>query len=373
MRVLFVAAVSFAAAATAALGSVARAPQLETLYSTATGTIAGFAQNGSLIAWFESGGKRCNTVHIENLSNGLNAAVPGTTARNVTCTWHLGGAPVQLALDSNSDTLWTLHESLPLEYDYLVGAGAGPGDRRERRFQEFAHTARGAGLWLGGLVADGDTLAYAVTSVDYEDEAGCLAGNGSCSMKIVPTGSGVYRFVDWQLQLVPHTKAAVEVAASKDTLAIVETGALLPKTGRPVATADLPIDIVNAETGDPIASATPQGTPIALGLSAHLLATLERTPLGTRIAWYDPATGKPIGSAPVAAATASTLAVSDRYIVFRIGRTIRAITVATGKVRTLARAAATPIGLSLSGSRLAWAENLKHGARIRALRLAQQS
>jgi hypothetical protein len=31
--------------------------------------------------------------------------------------------------------------------------------------------------------------------------------------------------------------------------------------------------------------------------------------------------------------------------------------------------AATPIGLSLAGSRLAWAENLKHGARIRALKL----
>jgi hypothetical protein len=369
MRVLFVAAVSFAAAATAALGSAARAPQVETLYSTATGTIAGFAQNGSLIAWFESGGKRCNTVHIENLSNGLNATVPGSTARNVTCTWRLDATPVEIALDNASHTLWTLHEGLPLEYDYLVGAGAGQGDRREHRFQEFAHTARGAGLWLGGLVADGDTLAYAVTSVDYEDEAGCLAGNGSCAMKIVPTGSGVYRFVNWQLQLVPRTKAAVEVAVSKDTLAIVETGALAPKTGKPVPTADLPIDIVNAETGESIASATPQGTPIALGLSPHVLATLERTPLGTRVAWYDPATGKPSGSAPVAAATAPTLAVNDRYIVFRAGRTVRGINVATGKIRTLVRAAAAPVGLSLSGSRLAWAENLKHGARIRALRL----
>ena len=36
----------------------------------------------------------------------------------------------------------------------------------------------------------------------------------------------------------------------------------------------------------------------------------------------------------------------------------------------LVKTAATPIGLSLEGSRLAWAENLKSGARIRALHLS---
>jgi hypothetical protein len=369
MRVLFVAAVSFAAAATAALGNAARAPHLETLYSTATGTIAAFAENGPLIAWLEKGGKRCNRVHIRSLANGLNASLPSQNARNVTCTWRLADGPVQLALDGSSNTLWTLHEALPLEYDYLVGAGAGRADRREHRFQELAHTARGAGLWLGRLVGSGETLAYAVTSVDYQDEAGCLGGNGSCAMQIATGGSGVYRLVNWQLQLVPHTKAAVDVAASNDTLAIVATGAIAQKTGKPVATADLPIDIVDAQTGDPIASAQPQGTPIAVALSPHVLATLERTPLGTRVAWYDPETGRPSGSTPVAAATSPRLAVSDRYIVFRVGRSIRGISVATGKTRTLARAAAPPVGLSLVGSRLAWAENLKHGARIRALHL----
>jgi hypothetical protein len=368
VRVLFVAALSFAAAATAALGNAARAPHAETLYST-TGMIAGLAQNGPLIAWLESGGKRCNSVHIRSLATGLNAAVPSQSARNVTCTWRIAGSPVQLALDSHAATLWTLHERTPLEYDYLVGAGVAPTDRREHRFQELAHTARGAGLWLGRLVGSGDTLAYAVTSVDYEDEAGCLAGNGSCAMRIAAGGSGVYRFVDWQLELVPHTKAAVDVAASNGTLAIVATGAIAEKTGKPVATADLPIDIVDAETGDPVASAQPQGTPLAVALSPHVLATLERTPLGTRVAWYDPETGRPSGSTPVATATSPRLAVNDRYIVFHVGRSIRAITVATGKARTLVRAAATPVGLSLVGSRLAWAENLKRGARIRALQL----
>ena len=369
MRVLLVAAVSFAAAASAALGGFASRAGVETLYSTRSGSIAAFAQDGPIIAWFQTSKRGCNTIHVRQLANGLDATLPSQTARNVTCTWLVGSTPVQLAVDSNADAIWTLRERVPLAYDYLVGAGAGRGARREHRFQELAHTARGAGLWLGGIVGDGDTLAYAVTSVDYQDEAGCLAGTGSCAMRISNGGSGVYRIVDWQPRLVPNTKAAVGVAASGDALAIVATGAIIPKVGRPVATADLPIDIVSATSGAEIASVTLQGTPLAVGLAPHLLATLEATPLGTRVAWYDPQTGHPIGSVPVSAATAHELSVSDRYVVFHVGASIRAVEIATGRTRTLATAAATPIGLSLEGSRLAWAETLKHGARIRALAL----
>jgi len=367
MRVLFAAAVSFAAAvATAAAGG----PHAETLYARSGGRITGFAQDGRLIAWFAPNEKRCNTVHVRNLSNGLNATMPSATARNVTCTWPTRNATVPLAVDyTTSRALWALHQQSPLAYDYVIGAGGGPGDRRERRFQQLAHTAHGAGLWLGAIVGDGGTLAYAVTSVDYEDEAGCLAGSSPCTMKIQGSGSGVYRLVGWRPQLIPDTRAAVEVAASGNTLAIVATDSIT-KSGRPVAGADLPIDVVDATNGDKIASATPQGTPVAVALAPHVLATLERTPIGVRVAWYDPATGQPLGSAPVASATAPELTASDRYIVFRVGRSIRAVEVATGRIRTLTTAAATPVGLSLEGTRLAWAENLPHSARIRAYYLS---
>jgi len=43
------------------------------------------------------------------------------------------------------------------------------------------------------------------------------------------------------------------------------------------------------------------------------------------------------------------------------------VDIATSKARTLAQAAAEPVGLSLEGKRLAWAENLKGSARIRTL------
>ena len=98
-----------------------------------------------------------------------------------------------------------------------------------------------------------------------------------------------------------------------------------------------------------------------------MLATLERTALGLRLAWYDRATRRIRGSVPVPKATAPQLTANDRTIVFHVGRSIRAVSVASHAVRVLTRAAATPIGLSLEGNRLAWAENTGRAARIRAL------
>jgi hypothetical protein len=361
MRALLAAAVSLVAAAAPAAGATPK-----TLVSLPGASIIGFTQNGPYVAWFVRGHGRCNAVHIRSLGNPLSAVVPNVGARNVTCSWQVGKGPIPLAIDTNADTLWTLRESTPLQYDYLIGAGALPTNQSERRLQQLAHTSKGAGLWLGGIVGSGDTLAYAVTSVDYQDEAGCLAGTDTCAMMIA--GGGVYRFEGWHPKLV-YDRAAVALAASDDTIAIVPTDTVT-KAGKPVAGADLPIIIVDAKTGSQISSFSPQGTPVALALSGHVLATIERTPIGTRIAWYNPQTGSAIGSAPVATATAPELAVSDKYVVFRVGRFIRSIETATGRVRTIARAASTPIGLSLVGTRLAWAEKLENGgSRVRALYL----
>ena len=367
MRVLLAAAVSLAAAAVSSAG--ATTPRIETLVPLARGTISAFAQDDRLIAWFTPDAKGCNAVHVRSVFNGLKVDLPKQRdSHNVTCRWNIRHSPVTLAIaGKTSNVLWTLHENSPLQFDYLVGAGAG--DRRERRLQELAHTTRGNGLWFGGVAGDGTTLAYAVTSVDYEDEAGCLAGTHSCLMKIA--GGGVYRVVGRQRpKLVPGTThGAVALAAGGGRIAYVGTGSIT-KRGKPVAGADLPIQVVDAADGHVDSSVQPQGTPIAIALSAHVLATLERTPLGLRLGWYSPSSGLAIGSAPVAFATSPELTVSDKVVVFHVGRSIRAVEIATGRVKTLITAAAPPIGLSIEGGRLAWAENLKHGARIRALHVS---
>jgi hypothetical protein len=366
MRVLLAAAVSFAAAAVSTAGAT---PRIETLVPLARGTISAFAQDDRLIAWFTPDANGCNAVHVHSVFNGLQRDLPKQRdSHNVTCRWTVGRSPVALAVAGlTSNVLWTLHESSPLQFDYVVGAGAG--DRRERRFQELAHTKRGNGLWFGGVAGDGATLAYAVTSVDYQDEAGCLAGTDSCAMKIA--GGGVYRVVARQPpKLVPGTThGAVAIAASAGRIAYVGTGSIT-KRGKPVARARLPIQIVDASNGHVVSKVHPQGTPLAIALSAHVLATLERTPLGLRLAWYAPSSGSPIGSVPVAIATSPELTVSDQLAVFHVGRSIRAVEIHTGRVKTLITTAAPPIGLSIEGSRLAWAENLKRGARIRALHVS---
>jgi hypothetical protein len=356
-----------AATAAAALAQSAHAsPTPETLFARSQGTIAGFAQDGSQIAWFAPNDKNgCNVVHVLSLANGIKVDLPAEGAnRNVTCLWPVT-PPVQLALARDtSSVVWTLREMAPLRFDYLVGASAG--DRRERRFQQLAHTSRGAGLWLGGVAGDGSSLVYGVTSVDYVDEAGCLAGTGSCAM--TKTGGGVYRVVGRPQtpKLVPGTGPATAVAVSGGTLAYVPADTIA-KGGRPVSGTNLPIEVVDLATGQEIATAEPQGAPVAVALSQNVLATLEQTPLGMRLAWYDPTTGTATGSVAVAPTIAPELALSDRFAVFHVGRSIRAVDFDTGRIRTLATAATDPIGLSLEGSRVAWAENPKGRGRIRAL------
>ncbi|HEY6461897.1 MAG TPA: hypothetical protein VIY73_17145, partial [Polyangiaceae bacterium] len=69
-------------------------------------------------------------------------------------------------------------------------------------------------------------------------------------------------------------------------------------------------------------------------------------------------------------ATAPELSAGDGTLVFRVGRSIRAVDTTTKRVRTVAKAAATPVGLSIAGRRIAWAENVGGRARIRAITLA---
>ena len=58
---------------------------------------------------------------------------------------------------------------------------------------------------------------------------------------------------------------------------------------------------------------------------------------------------------------------SAELIAFRVGRSLRTVSVTTRRMKVLATAAHTPIGLSLEGNRLAWAENAGGQYWIRAL------
>src|SRR5260221_6235418 len=96
----------------------------------------------------------------------------------------------------------------------------------------------------------------------------CRAG-GSCDMKIA--GGGVTRWGGRKPpQLVPNTEAAVQVAVSGSTVAYVPAAGA-GANGVPVAAADLPVELVDVRTGRRIARVSPEGTPLAIALSANVL------------------------------------------------------------------------------------------------------
>jgi len=345
------------------------APRPETLYTSPKGPIVAFAQDGELLAWFVRGAKSCNRVWVVDLAYATQVKLPEQTpsAVNVTCDWEVV-PPVRLAVDgTTARALWTLRELSPLRFDYLIGAGYH--DRLERRFQEIAHASRGAGLWLGGIAGDAGELVYSVTSVDFVDEVGCLSNPKkphACALR-VGNGGGVYRVIGRSTRLIPGTDSGgMQVALAQGRVAYIRAETV-GAGGAPLSGAQ--IDIRNVMDGTLLTQISPQGTPLALALSPTVLATLEQRSEGLVLAWYDATTGKPAGSIAVPDGTSAELSASSRAIVFHSGRSIHALDVRTRQISTVARAATAPIGLSIEGTRIAWAENLKGKGRIRALSL----
>ena len=103
----------------------------------------------------------------------------------------------------------------------------------------------------------------------------------------------------------------------------------------------------------------------AIALSAKLAAVLVRGFFGARIELFDPHTGASRGGVDVDAETSDELSAAERRIVYHVGS--RVMLLANDKVTPVATAARSPIGLSIEGRRIAWAENLGTKARIRAV------
>ena len=341
------------ALAASALHSGAAAPRPQTLYQAPPHQqIAAFAQDGPFLAWFAPSAKSCNVVHVLALANGGQVRLPDETANapNVTCHWVVV-PPVRLALAESADNvLWTLREPAPVPFDYVLGAGGA--DPLERRFAEVAHGKTGIGLWLGGVAGAGTTLAYSAADVEYANQLGCLSG-GSCKRRIA--GGGVYVVSGGEERVLPGSRPALGLAASSGRIAYIQAAAA--PAGPPVANARLPLQVVSATGGSAVCSAQPHGVPLAIALAPDVLAVLARSGKSDRVSWYDASSCATLGSTTVPEGAAPGLVANDHLAVFRVGRTLRGISLRTGKVRTLARATSAPVDLTLAGPRLAWAEN----------------
>jgi len=314
-----------------------------------------------MAAWFTSSTKgACNEVHI--LSPGkkdriLPQPLPGTE----TCNWAVAGWPPQLAVASHSSTaLWTLHEQGPAPNDDVIAATAGG---PQRIVHHLARASDGTGEWLGSVAGAGRTLAYSWDDVEYVNPQKCLA-TGQCKKKIADGG---IRLVTRTSETpLPGAQPALLLAAAAGRIAYVP--ATTVKGNSPATSANNVLQIVDATTGVVVGRAPVHGFPIAIALSAHVLAVL--TTQGTphdRISWFSATDGTKLGNLVISGGAAPQLAANDRLIVYRSGLWLRGISTRTGKPAKLVKTGVNYVGLSLAKGRLLWAENHNGTGRLREL------
>ena len=341
--------------------AVAGRPTAHTLRKSPGGPIEAIAENNGVAAWFTSSKTTCNMVHV--LAPGKrDRTLPQPLSTSTTCGWDLTDGQSQLAVASRMSTaLWTLHESGPQPFDDVLAA---PFGGPQRTVGSLHHTNDGTGQWLGGVAGAGRTLAYSWDDVEYVDPSGCLSGTGSCKQKI--TDGGIRLVTKNSVTALPGAEAALQLATSSGRIAYIP--ATIVHGNRPSATTNASLPIVDVATGEVLGQPKVHGIPIAIALSAHVLAVLT-TLAGPhdRISWFSTADGTKLGSVLVAANTAPQLAASDELIVYRAGRLLRDVSTHGNRLGTLVPTGLNCVGLALAHGRLIWAENHNAAGRLREL------
>ena len=358
MRALLATAGLLVLAGTATAGL----PTPHTLRKSPSGPIEAIAQDRGLIAWLSSSTQACNEVHLSSPGT-PDQTLPQPSSGSMTCRWDLTDGQPQLAVAAGMSTaLWTLHESGPAPFDYVLAASVGG---PERQLDRLAHASDGTGKWLGGVAGSGKTLAYSWDDVEYVDRLACLSG-GSCKQKIADGGIQIVtRTGD---QPLPQAGPALQLTASAGRLAYIP--ATVAKAGRPLPSANNSVYVVDGTTGDPVSQTFVRGIPAAIALSPHVLAVLTQRGPQDRISWFSVTDGTKLGSVLVSSHATTQLAATDQLIVYRVNRTLYEVSTAGGKIQPLAKAAADTVGFSVGKTQLAWVENNDGTGRLRALALS---
>jgi Tol biopolymer transport system component len=316
-----------------------------------------------------------------------------------TSVWRVsasGGTPKRIATGSSPDWSPDGRRLVVSRMDglYVVGAD-GSGARR-------IATARYArGKWS----PDGKLIAF--SSYDSEHETWVVAPDGTSRRRLSSTSTAVEwspdsrSLVGTRLLEPPAGENLVVIAAdgssershglgsaptwSPDGAAIVFAApsddswvgeiTLIGADGsdRRVLTQTTPdpgrnvIELRAIATGRVLMSFNTDRLPSELALAGSRVALLYAKPRQLEIRTLN---GSLLRQTSVAGA--ENLSLSGRWALYRTGRTIRALDVQRGRSIVVARAAATPVGLSIDGRRVAWAEQGRRTSRIRAVVLPKQ-
>jgi hypothetical protein len=334
----------------------------QTLLTTMT-RIRAFAQDSTRIAWI---GQKWH-VDVRGTRRRPKTVLAGTAHPFL----GNGGGTSQLAL-AGARVLWTRQDGGNLLETNVWVRKAGA--RRAAKLVFIASSVRegGPGTYFGPVVGAGSTLAYA--AVDYE----CVEEN-DCS-KLAEQSSpsnGVFRVTGTTgfKRLPAVVPGATELAVSGNRVALLPAPEQVDVTqispgSAPPAPPGTPVEIRDASTGSLLAQFTPPGTVRALALSGTVAAVVDELADGSRnIERYDTITGNPIGTTTGVAA-GDSLSMSGNTLVFSVGGgKIEAMDADTGAQRVLAVSPGAPIGLSVTGKRVAWAVNVHGRGRVLALTL----
>jgi hypothetical protein len=129
------------------------------------------------------------------------------------------------------------------------------------------------------------------------------------------------------------------------------------------------MEIRSADSGRLAASFRVGGLPIAIALGANYAAAIVRIGESSRLEVHDVPTGELRGSLTLRGRAGPDLSAAGPNVVYSIGNAIHVLHVGTMQRTRVALAAAPPVGLSIEGRRVAWAENARGRAWVKALTL----
>jgi hypothetical protein len=324
---------------------------------TAKGPIAAFAQDGNKIAWASINNHAACPWQVRIRLLGPKKQKIVNNAAGPTCHSDTGFDPshkTYLAL-AGKRALWTLFDSGNSTYIRLVTASYAAG--ADTQLEELVYSnGFGDGDHLGGMAGDASTLVYGVANVGITGPPDCDI-DGTCTPVI--SGGSVKRVVGAGTVSVAGAPAPAMLAAAGNRVAYVVAETATTSTVGPGSPATVTVE--NALSGAHIGSFAPLAEPLAIAFAPAVVAVLESTGGGRQIEFWTPAGVLQRTVAVPAAAT--DISTTNKRAVFRVGKSIRTVRVAGGGVKKVATAAKVPIGLSIEGTRVAWAENVKiHGS-----------
>jgi hypothetical protein len=350
------AAAAAALAAILAAGAAGKPAGRPVTLAYATGPITALAQDDGRIAWASV--KNCiATVRIRTLATRRQSGVGSADTNNCASATELGGlGEMQLEL-AGDRALWSYGEVGNIVYTWLKTGSLSGAKNQRLPFAPLAHdqSPYETGDHFTGMAGDGSTLVFAYATIGVTGSEDCDI-DGTCT--VILSGGGARRVVGTAADAVAGVPAPFAIAAGGKRIAIIQAAPVGTVPGPKPSSA---IQVRNAVTGALVTSFTPMGTARAIALSRTSVAVLVSGAGGTRIERHAVPGGGLLASTAVPATTARELSTNGTVVVFRVGRSIRTVPVGAGGASVVATAAAAPVGLSVEGKRVIWAENRTTG------------